>query len=290
MATEFAHSPALDRYFERLQYHPLLSRAEETKLAARVQADDLEARNRMIEANLRLVVAIAKRFQGRGISFEDLIAEGNVGLIRAVEKFNPEVGAGFSTYAAWWIRQAVFRAFEKLPRAVRLPAHISDQLRKIQQTAATLAESLGREPTDDEVAAATGLSRRKLELLRAANQPLVPINAPVRGRDGRTTTLADLLPDTEQAAPDASLVVADRNACLLNVISRLPERERYVVNKRFGLDGSPPQSFEEIGRHLRITRERARQLHVSALAWLRRTLKGQEQPLRDRRRLRIPDA
>jgi RNA polymerase primary sigma factor len=278
MATEFVHSPALDRYFNQLRHHPLLSRAEEAELAARAQTGDLEARNRMIEGNLRLVVVIAKHFQGRGLSFEDLIAEGNVGLIRAVEKFNPDVGVAFSTYAGWWIRQALFRAFEKLPRAIRLPAHISEQIRKLQQAVGTLAESLGREPTDTEVAAATGFSRQKLDLLRSATLPLLSMNAPIPGYDGRTTTLADLLQDSEQATPDASLILADRNASLFHIMGLLPERERYVVTKRFGLDGDPPQSFDEIGRHVRVTCERARQLQVSALGFLRRTMNRLDQP------------
>ena len=278
MAHDFVHSPALDQYFEQLRHHPLLSRTDEAMLASRAQAGDLEARNRMIEGNLRLVVAIAKRFQGRGLAFEDLIAEGNIGLVRAVEKFDPDVGVGFSTYAGWWIRQAIFRAFEKLPRAVRLPAHITEQLRKVQQAAAALADTLGREPTDDEVAAAAGLSRQKLDSLRAANQPLLPMGAPVRGRDGRAATLAELLPDAEQDAPDVRLLHADLNASLLSVLRLLPDRERYVVVKRFGLDGNPPQTFDEIGRHVRVTRERVRQLQVSALVFLRQAMKRLDQP------------
>lgn len=283
MATEFVHSPALDLYFEQLRRHPLLSREDEARLASRAQSGDLLARNQMIEGNLRLVVAIAKRFQGRGLAFEDLIAEGNIGLVRAVEKFDPGVGVGFSTYAGWWIRQAIFRAFEKLPRAIRLPAHITEQLRKVQQTTSSLAESLGREPTDDEVAATAGLSRQKLESLRSANQPLIPMGAPVSGRNGRTATLAELLPDPAQIAPDVRLIHADLNTSLRDVLRLLPERERYVVVKRFGLDGEPPQTFDEISRHVRVTRERVRQLQVSALAFLRQAMKRLDQPVAVRR-------
>ena len=145
MRTDLIHSPGLDVYFEQLRQRPLLSREDEKSLSAEVQHGDMAARNRMIEGNLRLVVSIAKRFQGRGIPFEDLIAEGNVGLVRAVERFDPEVGVAFSTYATWWIRQAIFRAFEKIPRAIRLPGHIAESLRKVHSTAASLAETLGRD-------------------------------------------------------------------------------------------------------------------------------------------------
>ena len=280
MPNEFVHNPTLDLYFDQLRQRPLLSRADECRLASRVQSGDLEARNEMIEGNLRLVVSIAKRFQGRGLAFEDLIAEGNLGLIRAVEKFDPSVGVGFSTYAGWWIRQAIFRAFEKLPRTIRLPGHVAERVRKVQQASASLTASLGREPTDAEIASATRLSRQCLRELRSVNQPLLSMNSPVRGHNGAAIPLAEFLPDTDQPGPDDSLIQADLNATLLQVLLLLPARERLVVVKRFGLDGEPPQTYDEIGRQVRVTRERARQLQVAALGFLRRALKQLDRPAR----------
>ncbi|MFN0125248.1 MAG: RNA polymerase sigma factor RpoD/SigA [Verrucomicrobiales bacterium] len=273
MKTELVHSPGLDVYFEQLRRRPLLSREDEKTLSAEVQNGGLEARNKMIEGNLRLVVSIAKRFQGRGIPFEDLIAEGNVGLVRAVERFDPNVGVAFSTYATWWIRQAIFRAFEKIPRAIRLPGHIAESMRKVHTAAASLAETLGREPSDDEIAAAAQMSTKKIEELRMVNQPLLSMETPMgdtRGGDSRT--LAEMLPDSEHTAPDESLAHSDLVATLEKVLPFLGERERYIINRRFGLDGRAPQTLEEIGQHLKVTRERTRQLQVSALLQLRQSL------------------
>ena len=273
MRTDLIHSPGLDVYFEQLRQRPLLSREDEKSLSAEVQHGDMAARNRMIEGNLRLVVSIAKRFQGRGIPFEDLIAEGNVGLVRAVERFDPEVGVAFSTYATWWIRQAIFRAFEKIPRAIRLPGHIAESLRKVHSTAALLAETLGREPTDDEIAVSAHMTLKKLEELRTVNQPLVSMESPVGdARGGEPRTLAELLPDVDHASPDETFAHADLMACLQKVLPFLPERERYIINRRFGLDGAAPQTLEEIGHHLKVTRERTRQLQVGALMQLRQAL------------------
>jgi len=273
MRTDLIHSPGLDVYFEQLRRRPLLSREEEKTLSTGVQKGDMVARNRMIEGNLRLVVSIAKRFQGRGIPFEDLIAEGNVGLVRAVERFDPKVGVAFSKYATWWIRQAIFRAFEKLPRAIRLPGHIAESLRKVHAAAAGLAETLGREPTDDEIAAAAQMTTKKIEELRTVNQPLLSMETPVGdGHGGEARTLAEMLPDAEHAAPDATFEQADLVASLQKVLPFLPERERYIINRRFGLDGAAPQTLEEIGQHLKVTRERTRQLQVSALTQLRQAL------------------
>lgn len=291
MKTELVHSPGLDVYFEQLRKRPLLSREDEKSLSAEVQRGGLAARNRMIEGNLRLVVSIAKRFQGRGIPFEDLIAEGNVGLVRAVERFDPTVGVAFSTYATWWIRQAIFRAFEKIPRAIRLPGHIAESMRKVHTTAATLAETLGREPSDEEIAAAAHMTPKKIEELRTVNLPLLSMESPVGdGQGGEARTLAELLPDVEQAGPDASLEQSDLLATLNQVLPYLGERERYIINRRFGLDGGVPETLEEIGAHLKVTRERTRQLQVSALLQLRQALQrlDHEKPTPGPRRVRRP--
>lgn len=287
MSTEFVHHPSLDAYFERLRRLPLLSRSDERRLASRIQQGDLRARNEMIEGNLRLVISIAKRFLGRGLGFDDLIAEGNVGLIRAVEKFDPTQGVGFSTYAGWWIRQAIFKAFERLPRVVRIPGHVNEQIRRMQQTSVVLADTLGREPSDDEVAVAARLGRANLEMLKTLIQPAISITTPVRDARSDTTTLGDLLPDTSQVAPDDVAEQADMAATLHRAIAQLSERERYVIIKRFGLDGDPPQSLDEIGRAVRVTRERARQLQIAALNSLRRAMNRYEQPVRRPERFQL---
>lgn len=269
---DFVHHPGLDSYFNQLRHGRLLSRAEECELATQAQGGNLEARNRMIVSNLRLVVSIAKKFQGRGVAFDDLIAEGNIGLIRAVEKFDPAQGVGFGTYAAWWIRQAIFRAFERLPRAIRVPGHIAEQLRGVQQASVALADRLGREPTDDEVARASRIDRAKFQALKTVNLPLMSLTAPLAQREGNSLSLSDVLSDSERDRPDHVVERADTAAALYRGLAQLRERERFVVIKRFGLDGEPPQTFDEIGRSVRVTRERARQLQVAALTSLRRTL------------------
>ncbi len=278
MKTEIHHSPALDLYFERLRHHSLLGRGEEAELSEKSHAGDLAARNRMIEGNLRLVVSIAKRFQGRGVPFEDLVAEGNLGLIRAVERFDVTMGAAFSTYATWWIRQAIFRAFERLPRAIRLPGHIAESVRKIHAASAVLTERFGRDPTDEEVADEAHLTVRKLEELRRFNQPLSSLDQPL-GEDAEARTLADHLPDTEHVSPDESFAHSDLLANLAHVLPQLPARERQIINRRFGLEGHTPQTLEEIGRVLGVTRERTRQLQVSALQHLAQAMKRLDHPL-----------
>lgn len=278
MKTEIQHSPALDLYFERLRDHRLLEREEEAELCARCQAGDIEARNRMIEGNLRLVVSIAKKFQGRGVPFEDLVSEGNLGLIRAVERFDASIGAAFSTYATWWIRQAIFRAFERLPRAIRLPGHIAESMRKVHTCAALLSERLGREPTEEELAAETGFSLQKLKELRRISQPMSSLDQPL-GNDAESRTLADHLADTEHPAPDESFAHSDQLENLARVLPDLPPRERQIITRRFGLDGEPPQTLEEIGRRLGITRERTRQLQTLALQRLAQALKRLDSPV-----------
>lgn len=227
----------------------------------------------MIESNLRLVVCIAKGFRGRGVAFEDLIAEGNMGLVDAVERFDPTVGTRFSTYAGWWIRRSIFRAFETLPRAIRLPSHMAASLRKMHSAAHGLADELGREANDEELAAATNISPKKLEHLRLLSQPLLSLDAPATtSRGGETRRLCDGLADTEVARPDQHLDLKDMLAAVQHVLGELPARERYVIERRFGLDGSAPQTLKSIGRHLKLTRERTRQLQEEALLKLKKAI------------------
>ena len=276
MKNETSFCPALVGYFEQLRQRPLLTRDEERELSGRVQKGDRDARNRMIEGNLRLVVSIAKRFQGRGVSFEDLIAEGNIGLIRAVERFDGRVGVAFSTYATWWIRQAIFRCFEKLPRTVRLPSHIAEGLRKVHTTAAALGDKLGREPTDDEIAEAAQMTFRKVTDLRAVTQPLVSLAARMSD-DPDSRTIAETLAQPGEETPDRIFEKADLLQSLRFVLPQLPERERLVITRRFGLDGSEAETLDQIGRRIGVTRERTRQIQVIALQLLKQALQRLDQ-------------
>lgn len=290
MSKKSNYSPALEVYFARLRERPLLTQEDARALYAEMQQGSPEARHRLIEGNLRLVVSIAKRFQGRGVPLEDLIAEGNVGLVRAVERFNPAMGVAFSTYATWWIKQSVFRAFESM-RSIRLPGHITESMRKIHAATAQLAEALGREPRDEEVAVSANMPLQKIEKLRILSQPILSMESPTgHSSDGESGILAELLPDTGEAAPDTRVELADLLATLKQILKVLPARERYIINQRFGLDGAAPQTLEMIGRHLNVTRERARQLQEEALIRLRNALERLDhQPIgpqvRPRRRL-----
>jgi RNA polymerase sigma factor (sigma-70 family) len=271
MKSETSFCPALVGYFEQLRHRPLLTREEERDLSARVERGDREARDRMIEGNLRLVVSIAKRFQGRGVSFEDLIAEGNIGLIRAVERFDGNVGVAFSTYATWWIRQAIFRCFEKLPRTVRLPSHIAEGLRKVNSTAAELGDKLGRDPTDDEIATAARMSARKVSDLRTVSQPLISLESRMSD-DPDSRTIAETLAEPGDETPDRLFERADLLQSLAFVLPQLPDRERLVITRRFGLDGERAETLDQIGRRIGVTRERTRQIQVIALQQLKQAL------------------
>lgn len=266
-------NPGLDVYFAELAQRPLLSGEQEQRICQRIQQGDFAARNHMIESNLRLVVCIAKGFRGRGVAFEDLIAEGNMGLVDAVERFDPTVGTRFSTYASWWIRRSIFRAFETLPRAIRLPSHMAASLRKMHSAAHGLADELGREANDTEIATAANISPKKLEHLKLLSQPLLSLDAPApNARGGETRNLCEVLADTEVARPDQHLDHKDMLAAVQHVLGELPARERYVIDRRFGLDGSAPQTLKSIGRHLNLTRERTRQLQEEALLKLKKAI------------------
>jgi RNA polymerase primary sigma factor len=252
----------VELFLAELGRHRLLSAAEEVRLAKRVERGDLAAKKQMVNANLRLVVSIAKRYRGRGVPFLDLIQEGTLGLNRAVEKFDWRLGYKFSTYAHWWIRQAVERAIASQARTIRLPFHVIERRQKLARAARTLAPALGREPSLEELAEATGLPlghvRQALGCAEASaslNQALSP--------DG-DTELADFLADPAAGDP---VEEAERSLLRQTVqrrLERLPERERLIVERRFGLQGEP-QTLETVGRELGLTRERVRQLEVQAL-------------------------
>jgi RNA polymerase primary sigma factor len=255
----------VELFLAELGRHRLLSAAEEVRLAKRVERGDLAAKKQMVNANLRLVVSIAKRYRGRGVPFLDLIQEGTLGLYRAVEKFDWRLGYKFSTYAHWWIRQAVERAIASQARTIRLPFHVIERRQKLARAARTLAPALGREPSLEELAEATGLPPGHVRQALGCAEASVSLNQAV-GADG-DTELADFLADPAAGDP---VEEAERSLLRQTVqrrLERLPERERLIVERRFGLQGEP-QTLETVGRELGLTRERVRQLEVQALKQL----------------------
>ena len=244
---------------------PAIPASERRRLQALVSTGDI-ARERFIAANLRLVVSIAKRYQTPTMPLQDVIQEGNLGLMRAVEKFEPERGFKFSTYATWWIRQAITRAMADKGRTIRVPAHVSEALSMLGRTAATLHRQLGREPTVDELAEATGLRPDRVADYQAAVHETISLSSPIGDDQGE---LADLLPDDRVASPFDSAATNLEREALEAVLCLLSQRERVVLRMRFGLDGATPRTLEEVGREFALTRERIRQIEAKALTKLR---------------------
>jgi len=242
--------------------YPLLTAAEEVELAKRIEQGDMVAKERMINCNLRLVVSIAKRYQTQGITLGDLVQEGVLGLIRASEKFDWRKGFKFSTYATWWIRQAVQRGVANKARTIRIPVHVVEREHKVTRAMRELVAELERDPSDDEIADRSKLPVEQVREVRAAARAVASTDAPVG--EGGDATLGDLFagtgPSTEEEASGSLRDIAVREA-----VSRLPDRERDVIELRFGLVGEGPTSLEQIGRQLGITRERVRQIEVEAL-------------------------
>jgi RNA polymerase primary sigma factor len=257
---------ALQLFLNEAGRWPLLTKEEEVELAKLIERGDEEAKERMINSNLRLVVSIAKRYQGHGLSLLDLIQEGIIGLIRAVEKFDWRRGFKFSTYATWWIRQAVQRGVANKSRTIRLPVHIADREQKMARAERVLAPQLGRQPTEEEIAKQAKLPLKQVREVRQAARAITSLDKPLgTDNEGR---LGDLFA-SEQSEPQEELTVSLEEDVLRRAVAQLPDREREVVKRRYGLNGDrDPASLEAIGRELGLTRERVRQIEASALEQL----------------------
>ena len=261
-----ATTDALQLFLNEAGRWPLLTAEEEVELAKRIERGDREAKERMINSNLRLVVSIAKRYQGHGLSLLDLIQEGIIGLIRAVEKFDWRRGFKFSTYATWWIRQAVQRGVANKSRTIRIPVHIAEREQRIARAERTLAPKLGRQPTEEEVAEHARLPLKQVLEVRKAARAVTSLDRPIGSEN--EGALGDLFA-SEEAQPEEEVHVSLEQDVLRRAVAQLPEREREVVKLRYGLNGDrDPASLEAIGKQLGLTRERVRQIEADALEQL----------------------
>ena len=254
-------------YLKEIGRIPLLSIEEETELAKRMAEGDEEAKHKLEEANLRLVVSVAKRYVGRGMQLLDLIQEGNLGLIKAVDKFDYRKGFKFSTYATWWIRQAITRAIADQARTIRIPVHMVETINKLVRVNRQLLQELGREPRNDEIAKAMGISEEKVrEIIKIAQEP-VSLETPIGEEED--SHLGDFIPDDDAPAPDSMATYAMLKKQLNEVLSTLTPREEKVLRLRFGLDDGKTRTLEDVGKEFNVTRERIRQIEAKALRKLR---------------------
>ncbi|HEY8901581.1 MAG TPA: RNA polymerase sigma factor RpoD/SigA [Chthoniobacterales bacterium] len=263
-------------YLREIARFPLLTVEEEIKLARKIKRGDAQARAHMVRANLRLVVKIARDYQGLGLPLLDLISEGNIGLMKAVERFDPKKGGKLSTYAAWWIKQSIKRALANQSKTIRLPVHLVDKISKIRRVAVQMSEELGREPTDDELAEEIGMLASKVSQLKTAAIRPASLDAPIGDDD--STEFGEIVGDEEAQDPFELLRDKDLRDEVGDLLDVLDERERKIINSRFGLDGGKPKTLEEVGEKFGVTRERIRQLQNIALGKMRRALNKKERP------------
>jgi RNA polymerase primary sigma factor len=264
-ALEIAPDPTVDSlqlFLDGIAKTRLLTAAEELELAKRIERGDLDAKNRMTEANLRLVVSIAKRYRNQGLDFMELIQEGSIGLVRAVEKFDYRKGFKFSTYATWWIRQAISRALADKSRTIRIPIHINQQLQKLDGAQRRLEAIGDRDPTFEEIATASGIdiAPAEAELIMTASRAPVSLDKPVGGGEDDAAELGHLIPDDGAVSPFEAAAEALDRAQLAQALENLSYRERRIVELRYGLFGEQPRTLDDVGRMFGLTRERARQI------------------------------
>ncbi|WP_029794759.1 RNA polymerase sigma factor RpoS, partial [Vibrio parahaemolyticus] len=268
-----ASSKSLDAtqlYLGEIGFSPLLTAEEEVLYARRALRGDEAARKRMIESNLRLVVKISRRYSNRGLALLDLIEEGNLGLIRAVEKFDPERGFRFSTYATWWIRQTIERALMNQTRTIRLPIHVVKELNIYLRTARELSQKLDHEPTAEEIAAQLDIPVEDVSKMLRLNERISSVDTPIGG-DGEKALL-DIIPDANNSDPEVSTQDDDIKSSLIHWLEELNPKQKEVLARRFGLLGYEPSTLEEVGREIGLTRERVRQIQVEGLRRLREIL------------------
>ncbi|MDE7084863.1 MAG: RNA polymerase sigma factor RpoD [Clostridia bacterium] len=254
-------------YLKDIGEVPLLSADDEIELARRIQEGDEEAKKQLSEANLRLVVSIAKRYVGRGMLFLDLIQEGNIGLMKAVEKFDYQKGFKFSTYATWWIRQAITRAIADQARTIRIPVHMVETINKLTRVSRILLQTLGREPTPAEIAAEMGVSEERVREIQKIAQDPVSLETPIGEEED--SHLGDFIEDDRAVTPSDSVSTTMLKETLLSVLNSLTPREEKVLRLRYGVDDGRPRTLEEVGKEFNVTRERIRQIEAKALRKLR---------------------
>ena len=258
-------------YLREIGKIPLLTPEEEADLAKRIVKGDKKAKDKMVESNMRLVVSIAKRYGGRGLDFLDLIQEGNTGLLRAVEKFDPDKGFKFSTYATWWVRQAITRAIADQARTIRIPVHMVETINKVLRTSRKLNSELNREPTNEEIAKELDMEPEKIDYVMRIKQDIASLDASV-GREGddEDSVLGDFVEDEERDSPEDSAANQILKEQLSEIIATLTDREQKIIRLRFGIGGGRPHTLEEVGAEFDVTRERIRQIEAKALSKLRK--------------------
>lgn len=264
----------LETYLREINETALLTADEEKQLSRQISAGDAAARDRMVRANLRLVVNIARGYSGKGLPLQDLIEEGNLGLLRAVEGFDPDMNTRFSTYASYWIKQSIKRALVNTAKTIRVPAYMVELLSKWRRASAKLAEELKRTPTAEDVAAELGIPNKKLRIVKKA---IALYNAsPQSEQDESGMTLGDIVPDDRTLAPEDELINSDNLKHVFRLLDKMDPRESTILRMRFGLDDSEPRTLKEIGESMGLTRERVRQIESEALRKLHRSLNGEK--------------
>jgi RNA polymerase primary sigma factor len=273
---ESLHGDTLQLYLREIGQVNLLTPKEEIRLARRIRRGDKQAREQMITANLRLVVKIARDYQGLGLPLLDLINEGNIGLMKGVQRFDPDRGAKLSTYASLWIKQSIRRALSNQSKTIRLPVHVVDKMAHVRKAEVKLRETLDREPTDEEIADDLGLNARRIGQYRQASRAPVSLDSPVSTDD--STAISEHVADANAAAPFDELVRDSDNALMREVLATLDRRESRILAMRFGLDDGRAKTLEEVGARLGVTRERIRQIQEQALEKMRVKIQKRDQP------------